>query len=138
MKLLLIRNIGNSGYTSGTLFVDGVFECFTLEDEEREVKIKHQTAIPLGTYSVALSLSQRFGKKLPILLNVPNFTGVRIHAGNVVENTSGCVLVGNSQRQTADGHWLGDSRDAMNALMAKLQAAFDDGEDVKLTIIRKS
>ena len=82
MRLLLIRNVGNAGYTSGTLLVDGEFQCFTLEDEEREIKIKDQTAIPLGTYSVALSLSQRFGKKLPLLLNVPNFQGVRIHSGN--------------------------------------------------------
>lgn len=56
---------------------------------------------------------------------------------SVKDDTSGCILVGNTQKQTSEGHWLGDSRDAMNALMPKLQAAFDAGEHVELAIIRK-
>lgn len=75
--------------TIGELLIDGVFECFTLEDKERDVKIKSETAIPKGTYKVIINQSNRFKRLLPLLLNVPNFEGVRIHSGNTNHNTEG-------------------------------------------------
>ena len=65
--------------TIGELSVDGQFECYTLEDKVRPVKIKGKTAIPAGQYEVVINFSQRFQKPLPLLLNVPNFAaGARI------------------------------------------------------------
>lgn len=105
----------------GEMTVDGAFECFTLEDVERPVKIKGETAIPKGTYKVIINQSNRFKRLLPLLLNVPGFEGVRIHSGNTNHNTEGCILVG----QTRHKEFIGQSRKAFNKLFAKMQKAKD-------------
>ena len=56
MKLLLKRTHGTKKYTHGQLFIDDVYFCDTLEDQEREVKIHGETAIPCGTYKVILTM----------------------------------------------------------------------------------
>jgi len=126
MELLLKRTKKTDKSTIGELFVNGKFECFTLEDCEREVKIKGKTAIPKGTYKVGISMSNRFKKLLPILENVPNFEGVRIHTGNKPEDTEGCILVGLSKG--TDAVW--NSRLAFERLFPKMQKA----EKITLTI----
>ena len=90
MKLKLIRQFGTEGFTEGKLYIDDVFECYTVEDEDRHleagrIKIAGRTAIPKGTYEVVLSMSNRFKKLLPEVLNVSGFTGVRIHTGNTAD-----------------------------------------------------
>jgi hypothetical protein len=107
--------------------IDGVFECFTLEDIERPVKIKAETAIPKGTYKVIINQSNRFKRLMPLLLNVPNFEGVRIHSGNTNHDTEGCILVG----QTRNKNYIGQSRKAYAKLFKKMQAA----KDITLTIL---
>lgn len=106
MKLTLIRTIRTDRYTAGELFIDGQFFCYTLEDPDRglrqtdpiekirKVKVPGQTAIPTGTYRVVNSMSQRFGRVMPLLKDVPGFTGVRIHSGNTTDDTHGCLLLG--------------------------------------------
>ena len=111
----------------GELLVNGVWECFTLEDVERPVKIKGETAIPKGTYRVIINESNRFKRQLPLLLNVPEFEGVRIHSGNSNHDTEGCILVG----QTRNKNYIGQSRKAFDKLFKKMQAA----KDITLTII---
>ncbi|EJN09394.1 DUF5675 family protein [Herbaspirillum sp. YR522] len=120
MKLLLQRGAGEKDSTPGQLFVDGRFECFTLEDFVRRpgVKVYGQTAIPAGTYQVVVTMSPRFKRLLPLLLNVPGFEGIRIHTGNKAADTDGCILVGDSP----SAGWLGQSRVAFDRLFAKLQA----------------
>ena len=119
MKLHLKRLHKTDKSTIGELSIDGLFECYTLEDIERTVKIKGITAIPKGTYKVGISMSTRFKKELPILFDVPNFSGVRIHSGNVAEDTEGCILVGNSRSLD----FIGESRKAFNKLFAKMKLA---------------
>jgi hypothetical protein len=126
MKLHLKRLHKTEKSTIGELSIDGVFECYTLEDIEREVKIKGVTAIPVGTYKVGISMSNRFKKEMPILFNVPNFEGVRIHSGNIAENTEGCILVG----QTRSLDFIGNSRKAFNKLFSKMKLA----TEITLTI----
>ena len=97
MKLILRRKVFTATSTIGELRKeDGALLCFTLEDRTRPdgEKIPGETAIPFGTYEIALTQSQRFRCRLPLLLNVPNFNGVRIHPGNTAEDTRGCILVG--------------------------------------------
>ena len=65
----------------------------------RDVKIKHQTAIPKGIYKVTLTASPRFKRILPRLHDVPEFTGVLIHRGNTIDDTSGCILVGENKKK---------------------------------------
>jgi Family of unknown function (DUF5675) len=119
MDLKLVRTDLTSQSTVGELYVDGKFECYTLEDVVRPVKIKGMTAISAGVYEVVISHSARFQRLLPLLLNVPNFDGIRIHAGNTAADTEGCLLVGQGKASNA----ISGSRNAFNALFAKLQAA---------------
>lgn len=94
LKLKLDRVFKGPDYTIGKLYVDGRYFADTLEDAVREVKIPGKTAIPAGTYAVVYNMSKRFKKMMPLLLNVPGFEGVRIHAGNTAGDTDGCILVG--------------------------------------------
>ncbi len=126
MKIEIKRLIKTENSTIGELTIDGKFECYTLEDKEREVKIKSETAIPKGTYKVIINQSNRFKKLLPLLLNVPNFEGVRIHPGNTNHDTEGCVLVG----RTKSKDFIGQSRKAFESLFAKMKAA----KEITLTI----
>jgi hypothetical protein len=105
MELVLTRQFAVGDATIGTLTLDGAFECWTLEDVIRERKVYGKTAIPAGCYPVLLCESPRFsdsyekrglGRIVPLIDKVPNYSGVRIHVGNVAEHTHGCVLVGQS------------------------------------------
>lgn len=122
MILTLKRQTFTETSTIGSLLVDDVFECYSLEDRSRlpeEPKVPCKTAIPYGSYQVVMTNSRRFGKLLPELLGVPNFTGVRIHSGNKAEDTEGCILVGG----TKSADWISDSTVALHSLMDKLRKA---------------
>lgn len=119
MNLRLLRKTFTDTSTIGQLTVDGKRECFTLEDKVRAVKIRGQTAIPAGIYEVTITFSDKFKKPLPLLLNVPNFAGIRIHSGNTAADTEGCILVGTTK---AKDH-VGKGKVAFAALFPKLTAA---------------
>lgn len=109
MKLILFRKYKKERYTIGNLYVDGRYFCDTLEDVVRdrnddgdlndvgEAKVYGETAIPRGVYKVVVNLSNTFKRRLPLLLDVPHFVGIRIHRGNSVRDTSGCILVGENK-----------------------------------------
>lgn len=126
MKILVKRISHTQHSTIGEMYVDGVFECYTLEDVVRDQKIPGKTAIPAGTYKVIINKSNRFKRLLPLLIDVPNFEGVRIHTGNTHEDSSGCLLVGKGKTATT----VTQSRDAFNKLFPKMQKA----ESITLTI----
>ena len=74
-----------------------VYKCYSLEDPVREpgaVKVWGDTAIPCGTYKVAIRFSQRFQKELPGIQDVPGFDGCLLHGGNTKADTHGCILLG--------------------------------------------
>lgn len=119
MELKLIRKYPGTDCVIGELSINGTFECYTLEDIERPLKIAGVTAIPRGHYEVVITFSQRFQKLMPLLLNVPNYSGVRIHPGNTSAHTEGCILVGKSKSANA----IGESKVAYAALFTKLEAA---------------
>lgn len=119
MTLRLLREPSRNGATIGALFIDGVFHSWTLEDVVRDVKVPGETAIPFGRYAVTLTPSPRFNRVLPEVLNVPNFQGVRIHAGNRKDDTEGCILVGLDRGDA----WIGRSQMALSGLMAKVIGA---------------
>jgi hypothetical protein len=108
-------------HTIGKMYLDGQYECYTLEDVVRKgAKVNGQTAIPTGTYNLIINHSNRFNRDLPLLENVPNFTGVRIHAGNTSAHTEGCILVGTTW---SGKDFIGNSRVAFNKLFEKLKKA---------------
>jgi len=131
MKLLLKRFSHSDKSTIGKLFLDGAFFCHTLEDVTRPEKVYGETAIPEGVYKVKITYSPRFKRDLPLLLNVPKFEGIRIHAGNTAKDTEGCILVGDLAGQ--DIVW--QSRAAFNRLFDKLKAAQGAGEEITIEVM---
>jgi hypothetical protein len=131
MNIKLIRKQLNKDETIGEMYVDGEFECYTLEDAVRESKVAGVTAIPYGTYNITVTYSPRFGRYLPLLHDVPNFTGVRIHAGNTHKDTEGCILVGTKEGK----HSILDSRKAFAKLYNKIVYAGQQGKKITLEIV---
>lgn len=93
MIITLTRSIFRPDRTLGQLAINGKHFCYTLEDTVRETKIPGETAIPEGTYRIAVTYSPKYKRLMPEVLNVPGFEGVRIHGGNNPSHTEGCILV---------------------------------------------
>ena len=120
MQLHIKRFEFGTNYTIGKLYIDGVYECFTLEPTVRTgPKVIGHTAIPVGSYQVVVDMSTRFARLMPHILDVDNFQGVRIHYGNSAINTEGCVLVGTTW---AGGDFIGNSQIAFKNFFAQLSA----------------
>jgi hypothetical protein len=119
MNIRVLRKTFTEESTIGELSINGQFECFTLEDKVRAVKIHGKTAIPAGIYEVAITFSEKFQKPLPLLMNVPNFAGIRIHPGNKAADTEGCILVGTTKGTDS----VANSRKAFKALFEKIESA---------------
>lgn len=151
MKLEVLRFSSQKDSTTGLLFdvTDGdrKFMAYTLEDEHRDVKVMHETRIPAGTYDITLrtvggfhaKYSQRFGEMHKGMLwvrNVPNFEYILIHAGNDDDDTSGCLLVGDTQTQnvTSDG-FVGSSVNAYKRIYKPIAEAIECGDEVTITYI---
>ncbi len=124
----------------GLLFIDGEFECYTLEDEHRDEKVRGETRIPKGTYTVTFrnvgGFDARYKKKFPEMhkgmlwvRNVPNFEYILIHLGNTDENTAGCLLVGESAKEG----FIGGSGNAYKKMYPKVADALSKGEEVTIT-----
>lgn len=134
MELKLNRIFLGSSATIGELLVNDKHLCGTLEDRVRPEgeKVYGKTAIPEGTYEVKLTHSPRFKKILPEILNVPNFSGIRIHTGNSSKDTEGCILVGTWDGEKED--WVGNSRIAFDELMSLLEEATNNKEKITITV----
>ena len=133
MELTLQRITKDKNYTLGELSVDGEKFCHTLEPTWRKPearKIPGKTAIPEGRYPIVITLSPKFKQWLPLLLHVPGFTGIRIHAGNTAKDTKGCILVGEN---TGKGV-LSDSRLWVERLKRHIVDAKERGEGVWITV----
>jgi hypothetical protein len=139
MELLLQRQKSNSKCTYGSLYMDGNFECYTLEDIVRVFdkslpnngKIAGQTAIPAGRYKVILDWSKRFVRVMPHILAVPYFEGVRLHKGNTDSQTEGCILLG---KEITGTDWLGHSKDAFDPFFEKLKIVVAEGKEIWIEI----
>jgi hypothetical protein len=131
----------NNDSTAGAFYIDGKGECFTLEDEAREVKVKHETCIPEGTYEITLrteggfherylkKFGEAFHKGMLWVRNVPNFEYILIHCGNTDKHTSGCLLLGKSIQKG----FLGSSVDAYKEAYPKIAAHLLKGGKVFIT-----
>ncbi len=146
MKLDVIRTQFGKDATNGMLFLDGIFECFTLEDEVRlDKKVMSETAIPLGEYEIKLrteggfhsKYTARYGdmhKGMLWLQDVPNFKWILIHVGNTDESTAGCLLLGETQQDLDKGKdgFIGGSGDAYKKMYPKVAEAILSGEKVTI------
>ena len=134
MQLKLNRIFKTNTFTIGELYINEKYVTDTLEDRVRPEgeKVYGKTAIPEGTYEVKLTHSPRFKRILPEILNVPNFSGIRIHTGNSSKDTEGCILVGTWDGEKED--WVGNSRIAFDELMTLLEEATNNKEKVTITV----
>lgn len=135
MKIQIVRESSGDHGTFGRVHVDGLFVCHSLEDKDRRiesggVKIPGETAIPRGTYNVTIDMSVRFKKLMMHVLDVPQFSGVRIHSGNTTADTEGCILLGNGR---ANGYLI-DSRSAVNKMFSAVERALKLGSTVTLEV----
>lgn len=138
MKLCLIRRWFTDQSTEGDLYLNGVFLCYTIEDRTRDgdifqTKVHGHTAIPYGKYRVVLQDSPRFGDDTFTIERVPNFSYVRIHAGNRPADTEGCILVGMSRTRT-DDNFVGRSRDALTLMKSMVAPSILEGQTCWLQI----
>lgn len=148
MELTLLRIGLSPECTMGRLFDNGggrdAFGCDTLEPPDRgltsdmtegrirRLKVAGQTAIPTGRYRLLVTKSPRFQQWLPLLVGVKGFEGIRIHAGNTVRDTAGCILVGVASH-CHDGV-LDKSRLTLRQLMEAVKAAERRDEQIWLTV----
>ena len=142
MEIKLIRKYYQAKYTIGRLYVNNRFfsDCLeppSLHLTERSAlgtiliaKYKGYRAIPTGRYRILITRSRRFGRWLPLLLNVKGFEGIRIHAGNKPEDTRGCILLGFNRRK---GYVL-DSTRCVLTLVKKMTEAIAQGEKVFMEV----
>lgn len=135
MELKLRRIAKRPTYTIGNLYNGDHLLCNTLEDTWRDLnkvkKVKGKTAIPEGRYRIIMAYSQRFGREMPLLCDVPQFVGILIHAGNTDEDTEGCILVGENK---VVGKVV-NSRYHAQIVSEMINDAIDNGEKVYITII---
>ena len=134
MNISLIRE-DDGTHNFGKLYIDDLYFGETLEDTDRYLeaggeKVQDDTAIPRGRYKVTVSMSNRFGRPMPEVHDVPGFTGVRIHGGNTTEDTAGCPLLG--AVRTASG--IANCKGVNERLMDRLHAAAARNEDVWLEV----
>lgn len=120
LDFVIFRDTIVDHWTMGILYLDGKFLAFTLEDPVREVvtakgwrwrseyKIPGETAIPSGVYPLMVTQSARFKRRMPLIANVPDFTGIRLHSGQRTEQTQGCPLTGRERDQTKGRLWNAD------------------------------
>ena len=146
MKLNVIRHQFGKDATNGMLFIDGVFECYTLEDEVRDVKVMSETAIPLGTYKIKFrniggfdtKYKARYGttfhKGMLELQDVPNFKYILIHTGNTDEHTAGCLLLGETQQDLDmnESGFIGHSGTAYKKMYTKVAGQLLQGKKVTI------
>ena len=145
MKLTVVRTQLGKDATNGILLIDGVFECYTLEDQYQAVKVMHETCIPEGTYDINFRKTGGFHAKyseryknahygMLHIQDVPNFTYILIHTGNTDEHTSGCLIVGETQQDleiSKDG-FIGSSTVAYKKMYAKVAGQLLQGKKVTI------
>jgi hypothetical protein len=147
MELITQRFSDGGKSTLGLLFIDGIFNGYTLEDQHRDVKVMHETRIPSGQYEIiirtdmASTMNQRYAVKYPWfkghlwLQDVPNFTYIYIHQGVTDEHSSGCILVGDgANNNVTDQGRLSASAKAFKRIYLKALAAIESGERVFITV----
>ena len=152
MKYEVLRTSSGKDSTSGLLFEVSqnkrTFLAYTLEDEQRDVKVWGETRIPAGTYKLKLrteggfhnkyaSKYGNFHKGMIHVQDVPGFEYILWHTGNTDEHTAGCLIMGNTQtnnRIAKDG-FIGSSVDAYKFVYPRVVSAIEAGIDVEVEYI---
>tara|TARA_R110002020_G_scaffold13283_6_gene48124 strand:+ start:5303 stop:5764 length:462 start_codon:yes stop_codon:yes gene_type:complete len=147
MNITLVRYSSSSESTLGCLYINDLFICYTLEDELRYMKIKGETRIPGGRYTIKLKIEGGFHNKYTAkfgehwhkgmleLEDVPGFDHILMHIGNDDDDTAGCILLGDTvnNNQFKNG-FISNSTDAYKRIYPLVRDAILDDDEVTLTI----
>lgn len=135
MNLRLLRQPAIDETLLGQFSIDGTPECVSLE--------RASLAIPPGRYRVRLTVSGRATRgelwspdpdhRLPLLEDVPERTGIRIHAGNVPGDVKGCIALGRISPGPTEA--IVHSQTTVEAFMDRLEAAESRGEETWLDVV---
>ena len=142
MELELLRISSQEDSTNG------IFLCYTLEDQHRETKVWGDTRIPAGTYRITLRTvgghhsryTSKYGKMHKGMLwlrDVPGFEYILIHVGNDDDDTAGCLLLGDSQKYNGKSNkngFIGSSTTAYKRVYPEIAKVLDEGGSVNITI----
>lgn len=150
MEILLRRKYLKPNYTIGSIEIDGQYICESIEDQVRdfnqdgdlmdpgEGKIPKETAIPYGRYPVKLTMSPKFKRLLPLVLDVKHFTGIRIHKmgtkyrPGTAHNSWGCIGPGENKVQGG----IVNSEKYEMIIVEKVFEAEKRGEEIWINIIK--
>lgn len=131
MEIRVLRVFQTSKETISSIYIDGEFFCFGLEDIHQDFKVYGETRIPSGRYKVKVrrfgGFHEKYSKKFSNhrgmlqVADVPGFTDILIHIGNYARNTNGCLLVGDAVVSEGEGVcMLGSSTNAYTKLYDKV------------------
>ena len=145
MEIKVIRTQFGKDATNGLVFINNLFECYSLEDQYQTQKVMHETCIPEGKYEIKLrtvgGFNERYTKKYPTMhrgmlwiQDVPGFEYILIHQGNTDEHTSGCLIIGDTQQDldVSFNGMVGSSANAYKKLYPKVSGAILAGEKVTI------
>ena len=140
MEVIIDRAWKREKYTVGKVIIDGERFCESMEDKDRgltrdmsekeikRVKVYGETAVPTGVYTVKMTYSPKYKRNMPEVLNVPGYSGIRIHSGNTAKDSLGCILLGRNTKV----EMVTESRKTCKEFERLLEAA---GGECKLTIV---
>lgn len=140
------RFMQTSHSTLCLLFLDGVFECFILEDKKNDSKVYGETRISAGVYPIKLrtensTLNTKYAKEYPAMhkgmleiTDIPGFSNVYYHKGLTDKDTLGCPLTGAAVDSIKGEIIRGSSSPAYEAMYQKVVAAMDAGKNVYVKI----
>ena len=144
MKIQVIRYSTSKKDTLSLIFLNELFECYGLEDSYHKTKIKHKTRIPDGIYNLDWNknitpMTVRYRKKFKWfkyhleVKNVENFSNIYIHIGNTSEDTSGCLLLGDTTKSNKNsGGFISNSTSAYKRFYEKIRDLLISGEKVTI------
>lgn len=127
-------------HTRSRVLIDDCFECYGIEDAQRDTKIYGQTCIPDGIYSVRLRVwggfhnnyIKRIADHVGMLevVDVPNFKFILIHIGNTIKDTAGCLLLGTKEGMIKGEAAVLNSARAYRSFYPKVIKAMEQGEPI--------
>ena len=146
MHVEVLRLSTQSKTTIGAFYMNGQFQCYTIEDTRNFIKIPGDTRIPSGIYVVKLrtegSIHPRYKTRFPDMhagmlwvVGVPGFQWIYIHIGNDEDDTEGCILVGDTPNNNviSSGH-VSQSKSAYKRIYPVIADAIQSGEPVTISI----
>ena len=139
MEITVYRYNSDTDHSNGLMLIDKEFQCYTLEDEYRTLKVMGETRIPDGRYPIGFRTEGGFHERYKAkyggwhkgmleIKQVPNFKYILIHKGNDDDDTAGCLLVGSGN--TNGANFISNSGDAYMKIYPKIKNALRRNERV--------